>query len=127
MQDYKTVRSIADIEKYLGDATELAFDFETAATEQYRDDPFSALDAHKADITGISMSVKPGTAIYIPLRHRSGSNASIDSVMDYLKDRVFFSENITKIAHNLSFEAMFLYKYGIVIQEPLYEIGRAHV
>ena len=121
MQDYKTVRSIADIEKYLGDATELAFDFETAATEQYRDDPFSALDAHKADITGISMSVKPGTAIYIPLRHRSGSNASIDSVMDYLKDRVFFSENITKIAHNLSFEAMFLYKYGIVIQEPLYD------
>ena len=26
-----------------------------------------------------------------------------------------------KIAHNLAFEAMFLYKHGIVVQEPVYD------
>jgi len=121
MQDYKTIRSIADIEKYIGDANVVSFDFETSADEAYREEPFSALDAHKASITGISISVKEGTGIYIPLRHRSGTNADVNVVMAYLTGRLFKSESIVKIAHNLAFEAMFLYKYGIVIQEPVYD------
>ena len=28
---------------------------------------------------------------------------------------------MVKVAHNLSFEAMFLYKHGIVIQPPVYD------
>ena len=121
MQDYKTVREIADIEKYLGTADVVAFDFETAATEQYREEELAALDAHKADIVGISLSVKPGTAIYVPLRHQSGTNADPAVVMAYLKGRIFQSGRIVKIAHNMAFEAMFLYKYGIVLQEPVYD------
>ena len=71
-QDYKTVREIADIEKYIGTATIVSFDFETSATDDYREEEWAALDAHKSDITGISLAVKPGTGIYIPLRHRVG-------------------------------------------------------
>ena len=121
MQDYKTIRSVKELDAYIGNADIIAFDFETAATEEYREEDLSALDAHKADITGISLSVKEGTAVYIPLRHRVGSNADVETVMAYLRSRIFTSRKIVKIAHNLSFEAQFLYKHGIVIQEPVYD------
>lgn len=121
MNDYKTVREIADIEQYIGGAKVVAFDFETSAQDPYREESWSALDAHKSDITGISLSVKPGTAIYIPLRHRVGTNANVDVVMAYLRGRLFQSPSIVKIAHNMTFEAMFLYKYGIILQEPVYD------
>jgi len=121
MQDYKTIRSVAEIDAYIGNATVLAFDFETAATEDYREEGYAALDAHKSDITGISISVAAGTARYIPLRHRVGKNAELGPVMAYLTSRIFKSKKIVKIAHNLAFEAMFLYKHGIVVQEPVYD------
>lgn len=121
MEDYKTIRSIREIDKYLGNSPVVAFDFETSGTEEFREEEFSALDAHKADITGISVSVQAGTARYIPLRHRNGLNADPEEVLDYLAERLFFNPQIVKVAHNLAFEAMFLYKYGIVIQEPVYD------
>lgn len=121
MQDYKTVRTVAEIEEYIGNAEVVAFDFETAPTDEYRDEEMAALDAHKSDIVGISMSKEPGTAIYVPLRHKVGENADASIVMSYLTSRLFTSRKITKIAHNLAFEAMFLYKYGIVLQEPVYD------
>ena len=121
MQEYKTVRTVAEIEEYIGDAEVIAFDFETAPTDEYRDEEMAALDAHKSDIVGISMSKEAGTAIYVPLRHRAYENANASIVMSYLTSRLFTSRKITKIAHNLAFEAMFLYKYGIVLQEPVYD------
>lgn len=121
MQDYKTIRSVADIDAYIGNAGIVSFDFETAATDDYRQEEMSALDAHKSEIVGISVSVEEGTARYIPLRHRVGQNADVDAVMAYLKTRIFDSDRVIKIAHNLAFEAMFLYKYGIVLQEPVYD------
>ena len=89
MNDYKTIRNIAEIEEYIGSAGVVSFDFETSPTEKYRSDGKAALDAHKADITGVSLSVKAGTGRYIPLRHRVGKNASIPSVMAFLRQRVF--------------------------------------
>ena len=121
MNDYKTIRSIAEIEEYIGSAGVVSFDFETSPTEKYRSDGKAALDAHKADITGVSLSVKAGTGRYIPLRHRVGKNASIPSVMAFLRQRVFQNPKTVKIAHNMAFEAMFLYKDGIVLQEPVYD------
>ena len=121
MNDYKTIRKIAEIEEYIGSAGVVSFDFETSPTEKYRSDGKAALDAHKADITGVSLSVKAGTGRYIPLRHRVGKNASIPSVMAFLRQRVFQNPKTVKIAHNMAFEAMFLYKDGIVLQEPVYD------
>ena len=121
MQDYKTIRSVADIDAYIGNAGIVSFDFETAATDEYRQEEWSALDAHKSYIVGISVSVEAGTGRYIPLRHRVGQNADVDAVMAYLNTRLFQSDRVIKIAHNLAFEAMFLYKYGIVLQEPVYD------
>ena len=120
-QDYQTLRSIVEIENYIGNATVIAFDFETSPNEPYRETERAALDPYMSDITGISLSVKPGTGRYIPLRHRTGENADIQSVMSYLTTRVFQHSSMVKIAHNLAFEAMFLYKYGIVLRAPLYD------
>lgn len=67
MQDYKTIRSVEEIDAYLGNATVVAFDFETAATDEYRDEEWSALDAHKSEIAGISVckaSISCGIAAY---------------------------------------------------------------
>ena len=119
--DYLTIRSVAEIDAYIGDAKVIAFDFETSAQDRYRGEEFAALDAHKSDITGISISSAAGTARYIPLRHRVGENADAESVMSYLTGRVFQNGSIIKVAHNLCFETMFLYKHGIVIQEPVYD------
>jgi len=120
-QDYRTVREVADIDKYIGDAGVIAFDFETSPKDEYRGEEFAALDAHKSDITGVSLSVKAGTGIYVPLRHRVGENADICSVTEYLKKRLYQNGSTVKIAHNMAFEAMFLYKDGIVLQEPVYD------
>ena len=119
--DYKLARTIDEIEKYLGECKIVAFDFETAPTDDFREEEFSALDPHKSDITGISFSVKKSTGIYVPLRHREYKNADPETIMRYLKGRFFENGSIVKVAHNLAFEAMFLYKHGIVVQEPVYD------
>jgi DNA polymerase-1 len=120
--EYKCVTDLTELQDYLGGARLIAFDFETAPQEEYRKDEKAALDAHKADIAGVSFSVSEGTAVYVPLRHKTGRNAgSPDKIMQWLTERIFANKEIVKIAHNLSFEAMFLYALGIVLQPPCYD------
>jgi DNA polymerase I len=121
MSDYRCVTDIKDIDDYIKGAEEISFDFETAPHDNFRATEFAALDPHKADIVGISLSVRSGSAIYIPLKHKEGINADFNEVLNFLKDKLFLKEQVVKIAHNLSFEAMFLYKHGIVIQAPVYD------
>ena len=118
---YKCVYMLAEIKEYLKNTVLFAFDFETSPRDKWRNDKSAALDAHKADITGISFSVSEGTAIYVPLKHRSGRNAENQAaIWDYLK-LLFESKDVIKVAHNLAFESMFLYARGIVLQKPCYD------
>jgi DNA polymerase-1 len=112
---------LSEIKEYLKNTVLFAFDFETSPCDKWRNDKSAALDAHKADITGISFSVSEGTAIYVPLKHRSGRNAENQAaIWDYLK-LLFESKDVIKVAHNLAFESMFLYARGIVLQKPCYD------
>lgn len=80
------------------------------------------MDAHKASITGVSFSVSEGTAVYVPFCHRTGQNGEYQpEIWKFLKTNVFMSPNTIKIAHNLSFESMFLYALNIVVQLPCYD------
>jgi DNA polymerase-1 len=81
---YKCVYMLSEIQEYLKNTVLFAFDFETSPCDKWRNDKSAALDAHKADITGISFSVSEGTAIYVPLKHRSGRNAENQSAKDFL-------------------------------------------
>lgn len=119
---YSCVTTLKKIQEYLAGAGIVAFDFETAPLEEYRAEERAALDAHKAAITGVSLSVSEGSGIYVPLRHRAGRNAAKpETVMDYLREALFENTMIIKVAHNLAFEAMFLYASGVVVQAPCYD------
>ena len=120
--NYTCVTTLKKIQGYLAGAAIVAFDFETSPTEEYRSEDRAALDAHKSVITGVSFSVSEGSAIYVPLRHRVGRNIQkSEAVMDYLRTAVFENAAIIKVAHNLAFEAMFLYAIGVVVQPPCYD------
>ncbi len=120
--NYKLIYTPDEIRQYIGSAGIVAFDFETAPNDEWRNESKAALDAHKAHIVGISMSVAEGSAVYVPLAHRVGINvAAQTTILECLRETVFENPAIVKVAHNLSFEAMFLYALGIVVCEPCYD------
>lgn len=120
--DYNLIYTPDELREYIKGAGVIAFDFETAPDDAWRDEPKAALDAHKAHIVGISLSVLEGSAIYLPIAHKVGKNVqSRDELMQYLTTAVFENPDVVKVAHNLSFEAMFLYALGIVVCEPCYD------
>ena len=73
------------IREYIGSAKIASFDFETSPLLQWRDDPMAALDAHRSCIVGVSISVQPGTAIYVPLQHWDGHNVDPELVIPVLR------------------------------------------
>ncbi|GHU82196.1 hypothetical protein FACS1894196_0120 [Clostridia bacterium] len=117
---YTSVTTIGGVREYLSDAAVVAFDFETAPDEPYRNETRAALDAHKSHIVGISFSISEGSGIYVPLTHRVGANADAAEIMAFLAEFAA-STSIIKVAHNLAFESMFLYARGIVLQPPCYD------
>ncbi len=120
--NYRTETRLSNIIGLLRGKSPVAFDFETAPDDAYRTEDKAALDAHKAHIVGISFSIEEGDAFYVPLAHKVGVNAERqDELWEFLKHEVFVSRSVMKIAHNLSFEAMFLYAQDIVVQMPCYD------
>ena len=119
--NYRCETNLQEIEKYLRGAGVVAFDFETAPLPAYREDEKAALDAHRSHIVGVSLSVAEGSAVYVPLRHLRGPNADPVQIIPFLRDALWMNPAVIKIAHNLSFEAMFLYALGVVVQPPCYD------
>lgn len=117
---YECVTSVQGIKDYIGNAIEVAFDYETAPDEPFREEDKAALDPHKSHIVGCSFSVKEGTGIYVPIAHLIGTNIDKDEFFAYL--RAFLSDKrIIKIAHNIAFESCQSYHQGIVIKAPVYD------
>ena len=119
--NYRCETNLQEIEKYLRGAGVVAFDFETAPLPAYRDDNKAALDAHRSHIVGVSLSVAEGSAVYVPLRHLRGPNTDLEQIIPFLRGALWMNPAVVKIAHNLSFEAMFLYALGVVVQPPCYD------
>lgn len=119
--NYRCETDLRKIEQYLHKADVVAFDFETAPMPAYREDDKAALDAHRSHIVGVSLSVAEGSAIYVPLRHLRGPNADPEQIIPFLRGALWMNRAVVKIAHNLSFEAMFLYALGVVVQPPCYD------
>ena len=118
---YQCVTTVAGIRDYIGSSHLVAFDFETAPDETYRDEEKAALDSAKAHIVGCSFSVKEGTGIYVPVSHRAGKNIDEAEFFTFLS--AFLADRgIMKIAHNIAFESAMAYAKGIVIQAPVYDM-----
>ena len=118
--EYKCVTTVEGIKEYIGDSPLVAFDFETAPDDSFRDEDKAALDPAKAHIVGCSFSVKEGTGIYVPVAHRVGSNIDKAAFFSFLAE-FLTNTAITKIAHNIAFESSMAYASGIVIQYPVYD------
>ena len=118
--DYKAVITVEEILDYIGDADVAAFDYETAPDDKYRDEDKAALDSAKSHIVTMSISVREHTGIMIPVAHKVGINIDNDAFLSFLKG-FLMNPKIVKVAHNLSFEAMFSYALGIVVQAPVYD------
>ena len=118
--DYKCVTTVTGIQEYIGNSTIVAFDFETAPDDSYREEDKAALDPARAHIVGCSFSVKEGTGIYVPVAHRVGNNVNTEDFYMFLT--AFLTNRATvKIAHNIAFESAMAYARGIVIQTPVYD------
>ncbi|MDD4688534.1 MAG: bifunctional 3'-5' exonuclease/DNA polymerase [Eubacteriales bacterium] len=118
--NYICVTTLDGIRNYIAGATDVAFDFETSPNDEYRDDEKAALDPAKSHIVGCSFSVKEYTGIYVPVDHKVGTNIDKAEFLAFLRE-FLMDKSIRKIAHNLSFEAMFSYYLGIVILPPVYD------
>ncbi len=118
--NYKCVTTVVGIRAYIGDAVDVAFDYETAPDDAYRNEEKAALNPAKSHIVGCSFSVEEHTGIYVPVAHLVGTNIDRKEFMAFL--RKFLSDTTRqKIAHNLSFESMISYHAGIVILPPAYD------
>lgn len=118
--NYKCITSVEGIREYIGDAKIIAFDYETAPDEAYRNEDKAALDAHKAHIVGCSFSVSEGSGIYVPVAHKVGKNIEPTAFDKFLRE-FLSSTAIVKIAHNLAFESQMSYARDIVIMPPVYD------
>lgn len=118
--DYKCVTTVDGINDYIGGSRIVAFDFETAPDDPYREEDKAALDPARAHIVGCSFSVKEGTGIYVPIAHRIGTNIDKDAFFAFLTAFLINTTTI-KIAHNIAFESGVAYARGIVIQTPVYD------
>ena len=120
MENYRLVTTLQELQTYLAGAAVVAFDFETSPDEGYREETKAALDPAKSHIVGVSFSVEEGTGVYVPVAHRVGTNIDRDAFIGYLT--AFLTDTtVTKVAHNIAFEASMAYAMGIVILPPLYD------
>lgn len=118
--EYKCVTTVEGIKEYIGNSPLVAFDFETAPDDPYREEDKAALDPAKSHIVGCSFSIKEGTGVYVPVAHRVGSNIDKSTFFSFLA--AFLTNTaIIKIAHNIAFESSMAYAKGIIIQVPVYD------
>lgn len=111
--DYALVQSLGELEKWVCRAFEagrVAVDTET-----------TSLDAMRAELVGISLSIVPGEACYVPLAHRppdgglsgeAGVQIPRDSALALLKP-LFEDPAVMKVGQNLKYDMLVLSRYGV--------------
>ena len=76
----------------------------------------TSLDALAAELVGISLSVKPGEACYIPVAHRNGEvQLDRDEVLNKLKPWLESASKL-KVGQNLKYDTHIFANYGITLQ-----------
>ena len=107
---YELVTTQAAFDRWLAslkDAPLIAFDTET-----------TGLDSMLADIVGLSLSIEPGKACYVPLSHDyPGAPVQLDrdTVLAALKP-IFEDASRPKLGQHAKYDMNILSRYGIVVQ-----------
>ena len=83
----------------------------------------TSLDAMKAELVGVSLSIEPGKACYIPVGHIASGGGLLDqapvqlprqAVLDKLKP-LLEDPSVLKIGQNLKYDMLVLRRYGLSI------------
>jgi len=114
---YQTIRHDEELIKWLDEAREqgfMAFDVET-----------TSLDALQAELVGFSLALAPNKAAYVPLRHRSGGDGLLGSIvveqMDFaraleLLKPALENPSLIKIGQNIKYDWLVMMQLGIEIK-----------
>ena len=105
-KNYHLITNEKEIDEWISEAEEageLAIDTET-----------SSLDAHQADLIGISLSTKIGKACYIPIGHKYKGCLKKEAVIKKLKP-LLEDKSVKKIGQNIKFDFIVLFKQGILM------------
>jgi DNA polymerase-1 len=105
-KNYYLITKEEEIDDWINEAEEsgeLAIDTET-----------SSLDAHQADLVGISLSTKIGKACYIPIGHKFKGCLKKENVIKKLKP-LLEDVSVKKIGQNIKFDFIVLYKQGVIM------------
>lgn len=97
--------------KQLNAATEWCFDTET-----------TSLVAIDAELVGISFSVKPHEAFYIPV---PADKAAAQAIVEEFRP-VFENENATIIGQNIKYDMLVLQNYGVQLKGKLFDTMLTH-
>jgi len=103
-KNYHLITNEKQIDDWINEAEEageLAIDTET-----------SSLDAHQAELVGISLSTKIGKACYIPIGHKFEGCLKKENVIKKLKP-LLEDKSVKKIGQNIKFDFIVLFKQGI--------------
>lgn len=82
----------------------------------------SSLDKHTCDLLGIAISYQPTEAFYVTVPSEKNKALFFLSPLKTL----FTNDAITKIAHNVKFDAGVLYRYGIPVEGNVFDTMIAH-
>ncbi|MGB4774248.1 MAG: DNA polymerase I [Daejeonella sp.] len=82
----------------------------------------TSLDANDCELVGLSFSINPGEAWYVPL---SEDQTECKTCLDEFK-AVLENENICKIGQNLKYDILVLGWYGVNVQGELFDTMLAH-
>jgi DNA polymerase I len=113
--DYQSILTEDDFSVFLSklkSCKEFAFDTET-----------NSLDVHCAELVGVSFSLAPGSAVYIPFMHSyEGAPEQLDrsQTLSQLKP-ILESEQYDIVGQNLKFDANILRKYGIMLSHRVFD------
>ncbi len=112
--DYRlilTKEETEDLVRKLSASPVVAFDTETTGLDPLRD-----------RIVGISFSIKPFEAYYVPMPR---GRAEVESALEPFR-RVFSDPKILKVGQNIKFDLKVLYQYGLYASGPYWDTMVAH-
>ncbi|RYY52642.1 MAG: DNA polymerase I [Chitinophagaceae bacterium] len=112
--EYKMVQgdeALAGLVSILRAHKEISFDTET-----------TGIDANTAELVGLSFSVRPGEAYYIPV---PTDRPGVDAILAHFKD-LFAEPDRTWIGQNTKYDLLILKWYGISIRGQLFDTMLAH-
>ena len=102
--DYQAVRTEDQLNRMLAALREAgSFSFDTETT---------GLDPFQADLVGLSFSVEPGKAWYVPVGHKEGTQLPLEQVLAAVRP-LMESPDLGKCAHNANYDVSVLANHGV--------------